>query len=785
VHIRDWLAHWTIGHRRLFVVLMIIVTAGFALGLRHLKIATSFSDLLPSNHEFVRIFHDHPNFGSPLTVQVVIKRTDGDIFDKNTLAKVWRITKAIDLIPAVDHDQVISVATEKARVAIATPFGVQSRPLMEDHPPKDQKEIEDFRARVARAPGVASFLVSPDHTATLVRATFIEGRLDYGELFREIQTIAARERDAHHEIYVAGLPVLNGWVHFYEAKMIGIFVITLGTMLLALLFYTRNVAAVVTPLMVSAVSAVWGLGFVGWIGYNVDPLIMVVPVLLVARSFSHCVQITERYYEFLQLGLDKQGAAEEALRALLAPGTLGIVTDAAGLFVMAVMPIPMMQKFALFCGFWALTLLPANMFLTPVILAFLPIPKNLSKIPADVESTRLNSRISRFLGQVSKLSYGRLSRITAVVLVLAILIGAIGASQLSVGSETEGSALLWPGSEYNHAVRQLDRHFPGMNTVEIIFEGKAASAMRRSDTLHTMLQLQRRIESEPDPPLATLSFADYLPEVNRLFNGGDPKWLPLDRDEKTMQGVVNGLLFGINTKNFSHVVDFQLRNGTVTLWLKDLKAKTLARTIAQAGAAIAAVGSAHEQFRIRLGSGNAALQKAVNECLGTYDKVIMAFLIAVILVTCSVAYRSFVASVLLLIPVTVANLLLAVVMLLLDISLDVNTLPITAIGIGIGIDYGIYLLSRLREEAQKNPEIGTVIEKSVTTTGKAIFFTATVVLVGLLPWYFLSNLKFQAEMGLLLGLVMLINMAIALIVVPFLVALMKPQFVFAPISIQK
>jgi predicted RND superfamily exporter protein len=117
-------------------------------------------------------------------------------------------------------------------------------------------------------------------------------------------------------------------------------------------------------------------------------------------------------------------------------------------------------------------------------------------------------------------------------------------------------------------------------------------------------------------------------------------------------------------------------------------------------------------------------------------------------------------------------------MLALGISLDVNTLPVMAIGIGIGIDYGIYLLSRLREEARGRPDIGVVIQNSVTTTGKAVFFTATIVLIGLLPWYALSNLKFQADMGLLLAVVMIINMASALVVVPFLVSFTSRRFAF-------
>ena len=129
------------------------------------------------------------------------------------------------------------------------------------------------------------------------------------------------------------------------------------------------------------------------------------------------------------------------------------------------------------------------------------------------------------------------------------------------------------------------------------------------------------------------------------------------------------------------------------------------------------------------------------------------------------------------IPVNMSNIFLASVMVKMDIGLDVNTLPIAAIGIGVGIDYGIYLLSRICEEWQEHKDYGLANLASIATTGKAIFFTSTIVLIGILPWYFLSELKFLADMGLLLVMVMFINMIIALVVLPLLVWLIKPSFV--------
>ena len=183
-----------------------------------------------------------------------------------------------------------------------------------------------------------------------------------------------------------------------------------------------------------------------------------------------------------------------------------------------------------------------------------------------------------------------------------------------------------------------------------------------------------------------------------------------------------------------------------------------------------------------MATGAIALQQSVNDTVDLYQWYILAALNAVILLTCSVAYGSVLAGILLLIPVNLSNLMLGSVMVLMGIGLDVNTLPIAAIGIGVGIDYGIYLLSRICEECSGDDDYGAAIQTAVMTTGKAIFFTATIVLISILPWYFLSGLKFLADMGLLLVLVMLINMAVALIGVPLLVYLLKPRFVNADIA---
>jgi predicted RND superfamily exporter protein len=775
--VRYRLARLAIRNRRTYLALIAAVTLFFALGTRDLALGTNFSDLLPHDHEHTHVFEDHSNFGSPLTVLLLVKRRHGDIYQPETLEKIWRLTREAELIPGVDHEQILSIASEKARLVVATPSGLDSTPLMGDAPPREAAEIEVVRARVRRAPGVIGFLVSADQSAALVRLTFIEQHLDYQVVFRHLAALAEAGRDHDHEVHAAGLPMLVGWVYFHERETRWMLALTLAAMVLALAGYARSIAGFVMPILVSAVSAVWAFGFLGWLGLPIEPLTLVVPVLIVARSFTHALQVTERYDELLLSGAEKRAAAEQVLSALLAPGTLSIATDAAALFLIAVTPIPLLERFGLFCGFWALALFPTNVVLAPVLLSVLPRLRHPERQFGPRGAGRPREPVAILLAGLARPSFSPSKALAGAVLVVIGALGVAAAGRVIVGNDTEGTPLLWEDSEYNRAVRAVNAGFPGLNTLEIVFEGKVDGAMRRSEAVHTMRRLQEELEARLDPPALTLSFADYLPEVNRVIRGGNPKWLPLEWDEAAVRSLVSTLLLGANPKAFHHVVDVELRHGVVTVWRKDLRPDTLTRTLSQAEAAIAEVGAEHDAFRIRLGSGNIALEQAVNERVGQYELVILGLLLVVIVVTCTIAYGSLAASVVLLIPVVLSNLLLAACMLVLGIGISVHTMPIAAIGAGIGIDYGIYLLSRLREEAHQDEGLERAIERAVGTAGKAIVHTSSVVVAGLLPWYFLSGLKFQADMGLLLTLVMLINMVIALVAVPYLVALIRPRFV--------
>ncbi|MCB1749307.1 MAG: MMPL family transporter [Gammaproteobacteria bacterium] len=779
--IRHRIAALVIGYRHISLAILMAITAFFLYGLKDVEIRTIFSDLFPKDHPFVQTFQDHRNFGNPLTITIMIKNKHGDIYNHETLNKVWRMTRDIDLAPSVDHDQILSLASEKARYAEATPYGVDIKPMMEDSVPDSPEAMEEFKHRVDRSNNVRKFLISEDETATLLTATFIEFSLDYGKTFDYVQKLVERERDENHEIYAAGQPMLTGWVYTYQVQMLTIFAITATLLIVSLILYMRNLPGVVAPIAVSIVGGIWGFGLTGWIHQPIEPLIMVVPMLLIARAFSHCVQYLERYYEVLYEVRDKRKAAQISLGVMMAPGILGIITDMMCLFLIAVAPIPVMERFAIFCGFWALALIPTDVFLSSILASYLPTPKNVDVLTGHTDKVTWHTRLIGILKRVASLSHGSRAPLTTAVFVVIFGFGFYTQSLMQVGNPVEGSNLLFNNSEFNTAVRAINSHFPGLMTLEIVFEGKGGKKANRilqeSETMQVMHKMQRLLESYPQPPEATLSFADYLPEANRIFAGGNPKWAPIDPNDEASNASVNALMLGSSPKAYSHVMDFGLQNGTLSLWYKNNKQETVDVALKQAREVLKKVGIDHNDFTIRMATGAIALQQSVNDVVAQNRLTILALLNGLMFVVCSFAYRSPMAGIILLVPVNLSNVLLDATMVTLGIGLDVNSLPIASIGIGVGIDYGIYLLSRMCEEFQDSQHYGDAIDRAITTSGKAITFTATIVLISILPWYFLSDLKFLSDMGLLLVMVMTINMVISLMVLPLMVWWIKPKFI--------
>ena len=755
--------------------IILLLTAFFAFEIRNMVVRTEITDLYPLDHPYTKIHMKYKDkLGSPFKVFLMLKVKEGDVYNKETLEKTLRITEALDAIPAVNHNHVYSIGSNKIKKVKITEAGVESFPLMFKGVPEF---MEEFKQTIRTAPGVFGVWVSQNEKCLLFSAGFIERLIDYDVIFEKINKIVEQETDINTDIYAVGEPLLMGWINYYQDEILYIFILTFFSFLILLYAYFRNFLGVMVVIPPIGLGIVWFLGFSGLLGYNIDPLTIVIPLLIVARSLSHAVQFTERYFEtYYELGeKDVDEACIKTMCHIVRPGLLGIVTDALGIILIAVAPVPIMQKLAYLCGFWAMSNIVTGLFFTPVFISLCGRwqPKNISHI-VDMEK----GVTQKILGVIAKAGYGKAGVVTFIVTIAVVAFTGYHGSKVEIGDIHPGSSLLWEDSFYNQSTKQINNNFPGTEELYVIFEGEGERPIENPPFLRVLNAFQRYMEESPDVG-RTLSLADILPPIYRRIYDGNPKWLSFPQTR--VEGYQ--LLFQLQSKSAPGDYDLYFARdesiANVIVWYKNHMGETLRNAIQRVKAFIEDNKEmlADSKCTVQLASGNLGTMAAVNEVVHKSQVLNFSLVMAVVLVLCAIAYRSVVAAIVLMIPLNVTNIITLAIMRWFEIGLNINTLPVVSVGVGVGIDYGIYLLSRICEEYQIEGEYSLeVATRAIKTTGKAIFFTATTMIVGVMFFYFFSSVKFQAEMGLMLAIIMFINIFAALVLIPVLVQIFRPKF---------
>ncbi|MBU1056132.1 MAG: MMPL family transporter, partial [Proteobacteria bacterium] len=405
--------------------------------------------------------------------------------------------------------------------------------------------------------------------------------------------------------------------------------------------------------------------------------------------------------------------------------------------------------------------------------SFFSPPSNIAKI---VDTDR--GVIHWILNIIAKIGFGKGAVTTLILTIIITIFATIAASKVEIGDVHPGSPILWEDSNYNIAIDSINKSFPGTDELYILVEGDGPRAVESPGFLRVLNSFQRHMEKSSFAS-RTQSVSDLVPSVYKTIYGGHPKWetIPLEKAQAAQIFYRLGSSSAPGDYDLYYSRDESVAN--VVIWYKDHMGNTLREAIAAVQEFIENNKEmlAKEKCSLQLASGTLGMQAATNEAVSDSQLLNLILVLGSVFLLCAITYRSVVAAVFLMIPLNLANIITLSVMHELNIGLNINTLPIVSVGVGVGIDYGIYLLSRFCEEFQINGGYSfAVANRAISTTGKAIFFTATTMVIGVLFWYFFSSMKFQAEMGLLLAIIMLLNMIGALVILPMLLYIFKPKF---------
>ena len=758
-------------HRPAYLICLAIATVFWGYQARNVEMYSQFADLLPQGHPYIQAYNEHrTTFGGANIITAVLQVSEGDIFTKENLEKVRYLTDQLDQINGVDHNQVASLSHVKIRNIKTLPGGmVRSYPVLPIEVPDDPQELSALKFEMFNNDIVMNKYVSEDGQAALVLAGFNEDRLDYREIQREITRIRAEIEDDNTKIYVAGEPALKGWVWFFTNELFLIFSFTGLMMLLALIIYFRKFYGVLVPLIGACIQIVWGMGWVGWWGFNLDPLILVIPLLITARSISHAVQMIERYFEELEVTQDQEKSAYTCLSDLFLPGVTGVISDAGGILVLSVATIPLIEKLAYYGSFWAFANIFCITHFMPMLLSYLPRPKETKHfIPRWMEVT---------LRTVGNIATGERSRwVVVAVAAVTIVFGVRTAISVPIGEQEAGSPLLWQNAHYNVSARTINERFAGANQLVIYLEGDREHILKEPHVLD-VLEEMRRYMLEQKEAGDTRELYTLARNLNRRYHYGDPRWqvIPPDRS------ITGNLIFVYEASApISGVIleytDMVYKNGQFVVFYKDVKGDTVREAIGRAKKFM----NEHpiEGVTIRLAGGFIGTTAALNEEIDRSEKKAASLVILTVYTLVLLSYGSVVAATMVMIALVAAGVASYMYVSFMGIGININSLPVTAVGMGIGVDYILYVVDRIRLEVPRSGgNLITGIKRTVSTTGMAVTFTATTMIAGVIPWYFLSSLRFSAEMALLLAILLVTHWLSALTVVPAMMAIIKPKFV--------
>ena len=769
-------------HPKVFLSVILAATLFFASRIPYLEMYSNFADLLPQEHPYIQLHNEvKDTFGGANNVVIAISVEEGDIFNSDTLSRIHRLTQGVDALPGVNHNLVRSLTHRTVRKTWLTEMGNMNSEAYYDPLKADlsEEELDQLRLDVMANPTVYGLLVSPDLKSALIRATFNEGQLDYVEIFRQlgelkesVEQLRATESAPGVHIYATGQPVLMGWVYSYLSQIMQIFFLTLAILLTLLLAYFRaRIYGILLPLVGVLISATWGLGIVSMLGYNLDPLTLVIPFLITARAMSHGIQLVERYYVEAHHAKDNHDAARRTFETLFRPGTLGIVSDAVGLLLISLGSSPINVKLGIYASIWASSVVVTVLMAVPLVLSLLPLSK-VSGDAADEAQAGVFAAMARFVTSRG----GSLA-----VLLLALLVYAAGAAlstRVQIGESEPGSPILYPDHDYNVSSKNINANFPGSEEMYVVARTDEPGGMKRPEVLRALQDFQIHMLRDPEMG-GSKGIPDLVKQVNQILHNDDPRWAVIP-DEASYVG---GLMFAFMASSpipgaLKEFVDPEDQTANLVFFYKDHKGETLRRAIHMAKEWIENPANQVEGLELRLAGGPIGVTAAINEAAFQSNMVIIPAAMALIFLFVTLFYWSFHAGWLMFLVMTFCTVATYAYMGIVGIGIDVNTVPIIAVGIGVGIDYSIYMMDRVREEtARAGGDLEAGIRYSIATTGKAIAFTATALIGGVVMWAFVSDLRFQADAALLLVVMLILNAWAAANLVPAWIVRFRPAFI--------
>lgn len=749
------------NNRLLVILLMVLATAVLAWQATQLKVAASFEKMIPTKHEFVINFlenrADLTSLGN--VVRVTVQAKEGDIFTPEYLETLKQVTDKAFYIPGVNRPEMASLWTANTRWTSVTEEGLEGGQVIPATYNGDAESIAQVRQNVELS-GQIGRLVGNDFKSTIVYLPLLEinpetgNRLDYKEFSERIETELRDEFNSDKiEIRVTGFAKIVGDLIEGATQVVMFFGVAVLITLVMLFLYSRSVKSTIATLACSITAVIWQLGLLNALGMGLDPYSMLVPFLVFAIGVSHGVQIVNAIAHKQGEGHNKLNAARLAFRGLYIAGLTALLSDGFGFATLMVIDIPVIRDLAIAASVGVAVIILTNLVLLPLIMSYTGVDEK-----AVIKLQKDESGGNKLWHFVSGFAQAKMAKGALAVGLALLAVGLWGNANVQIGDLDKGAPELRADSRYNLDNAYVTDNYSTSTDVFVVMVETEMDGCIKYNTLAAVDLFQWTIEQVPGVQ-SSISLADRSKFVISAYSEGDIKWNALNRN----QFVLNGTISGMNLSDglFSSDCSFM----PIIVFLEDHKADTLKRVVAAAEDFIANNDTGDAVFK--LAAGNAGIEAATNEVVERAQTEMLIWVYGVVAILVWLAFRSVRTVICIIAPLALTSLLCSALMVVLGIGVKVATLPVIALGVGIGVDYGIYIYGKLEEYLKKGMPFADAYFETLKSTGKAVVFTGLTLGIGVATWAF-SPIKFQADMGLLLTFMFLWNMVGAVVFLPAL-----------------
>src|SRR6202051_1953368 len=774
------------NHRLVLILVCAVLSVFFGFKVATgLQINASFEKMIPQSSPYIRNYlaskADLKGLGNSL--RIVVGNTQGNIYDPAYLEALRKINDTVFLMPGVDRPWVKSVWMPAVRWNIVTENGYAGGPVMPSTYNGSPESIDALRTNVARA-GITGSLVANDLKSSMIVVPLLDrdaaGQpINYAQLSHLLDDMVRAQQTGTIRIHVVGFAKLIGVLIDGLKQVMTYFGIAAAIALGVIFFYTRCPRSTFLVVACSLIAVLWQLGIVTTLGLVIDPYSVLVPFLVFAIGVSHGAQKMNGILQDVGRGTHKYVAARYTFRRLFLAGLTALMADMVGFAVLTIIDIPVIKDLALTASIGVGVLVFTNLLLLPVLLSYFGVSPAAAQRTLIEEAAEQGSR-SRIAGLWNVLDRFTERRWALGAIVVALLLAAAGfvvSQRLQIGDLDAGAPELRADSLYNRDTAFINGHY-GLSSDMFVVIGKSSLVNCDADHFPMLVDVDRlEMALQNVRGVQTTSSAASL---TRLITSGAyegyPKWFTINRTAS----ILNRSIFQVLLDR-PDPISAACNTMPVIAYLSDHKAATLNRVLDAAQHFSDAHKDQNHQFL--LAAGSAGIDAATNIVVKEANRRMLLLVYAAVVLLCLITFRSWRAAVVALVPLVITSILCEALMVMLGIGVKVATLPVIALGVGIGVDYALYLLSVQLAQQRAGMDLPTAYRRAVQFTGKVVALVGVTLAAGVVTWAW-SPIKFQADMGILLTFMFLGNMIGALVLIPSLSHFLLRTVSFKPTRTQ-